>query len=392
MRAAYRFDRFLLDPDNRRLTEDGRTVDLSGRYLDALVLLVSEQGRLVTKARFLDEVWKGAPVTDEALTQCVRALRMRLGDQAGRPRFIETAPGHGYRFIAPVTVIEVDASPPSPLPQAPTSDDVGTGPPRAPAPAVERFAAMGRAGLIGGGAAGLVGGVAYGFAGVANAAGGAASGLLVLAALTAAVGMIGGAAVGLGVGAMAWLGRQPGPWSILGGACGGLVVGAVVRLAGLDAFTLLFGAAPAAMTGAGEGGLLGAAIGAGVWIAQGRRRRIAVLAGAALTGSAGVVAALLGGRLMGGSLAALASQFPGARLSMDHLGGLFGETAFGPFSLAATAGLEGALFGAAMVLALSAERARRLPAAIPPRAPDAVHEPLSLSARTIRLPGSDQPR
>ena len=275
MRAAYRFDRFLLDPDNRRLTEDGRTVDLSGRYLDALVLLVSEQGRLVTKARFLDEVWKGAPVTDEALTQCVRALRMRLGDQAGRPRFIETAPGHGYRFIAPVTVIEVDASPPSPLSQAPTSDDVGTGPPRAPAPAVERFAAMGRAGLIGGGAAGLVGGVAYGFAGVANAAGGAASGLLVLAALTAAVGMIGGAAVGLGVGATAWLGRQPGPWSVLGGACGGLGVGAVVRLAGLDAFSLLFGAAPAAMTGAGEGGLLGAAIGAGVWIAQGRRRRIA---------------------------------------------------------------------------------------------------------------------
>lgn len=88
MADAYYFDRFMLDPDNRRLTEDGRTVELSGRYLDALVLLVGEEGRLVTKGRFLEEVWKGAPVTEEALTQCVRSLRKVLGDEAARPRFI----------------------------------------------------------------------------------------------------------------------------------------------------------------------------------------------------------------------------------------------------------------------------------------------------------------
>lgn len=370
MRAAYRFDRFLLDPENRRLTEDGRTIDLSGRYLDALVLLVSEQGRLVTKARFLDEVWKGVPVTDEALTQCVRSLRMTLGDQANRPMFIETAPRHGYRFIAPVTRIEADYPFTSlvPVARGRGSNDAPSAQQAVQSSAVEQTVAMGRAGLIGGGAAGLVGGIAYGFAGVADAAGGAASGLLVLAALTAVIGMIGGAAVGLGVGATAWLGRQPGPWSILGGACGGLIVGAVTRLAGMDAFTLLFGAAPEAMTGAGEGGLLGAAIGAGVWVAQGRRRRIAVLTGAAFTGAAGVIAALMGGRLMGGSLAALAAQFPDAQLSMDHLAHLFGETTFGLLSQIATAGLEGALFGAAMVLALSLERARSLTAATPPRA------------------------
>ena len=42
------------------------------------------------------------PVTDEALTQCIRTLRRKLGDDANRPRFIETVPKHGYRFIAPV--------------------------------------------------------------------------------------------------------------------------------------------------------------------------------------------------------------------------------------------------------------------------------------------------
>ena len=145
---------------------------------------------------------------------------------------------------------------------------------------------------------------------------------------------------------------------MFGGACGGLVVGAVVRLAGLDAFALLFGEAPRAMTGSGEGLLLGAAIGAAVWLARQRRRRIALLAGAVLTGAAGASAALLGGRLMGGSLAALAAQFSGARLRLDHLGALFGEATFGPVSQIVTAGLEGALFGAAMAWALSLEHRR----------------------------------
>jgi Transcriptional regulatory protein, C terminal len=48
----------------------------------------------------MEEVWHGVPVTDEALTQCIRTLRRQLGDDAARPRFIETVPKHGYRFIA----------------------------------------------------------------------------------------------------------------------------------------------------------------------------------------------------------------------------------------------------------------------------------------------------
>ncbi len=341
---AYRFDRFVLDPADRRLTEDGRTVELSGRYLDALVLLVAEDGRLVTKTRFLNEVWKGVPVTDEALTQCVRALRKALGDEAGRPRFIETAPKHGYRFIAAVTRDAAASSAHHAVSGAGWRE------------ARERCVGMGRAGLLGGGAAGLVGGAVYGFAGVADGgAGGGVSGLLVLAALTAVVGTIGGAAVGLGVGAAAFASRRRGVWGLVGGAAGGLAVGAVVRLVGLDAFTLLFGTAPEAITGAAEGSLLGAAVGLGVRLAVGRGRRVAAHIGALVTGAAGAVIALTGGRLMGGSLAALAAQFPAARLRLDYLGGLFGESAFGPLSQTVTAGLEGVLFGAAMVLALSSE-------------------------------------
>src|SRR6187397_645501 len=100
--ASFRFEGFELDPGNRRLSRGGAPVELNARYLDALVLLAGAEGRLVSKDRFLDEIWRGIPVTDEALTQCIKTLRRQLGDDASSPRFIETVPKHGYRFIAPV--------------------------------------------------------------------------------------------------------------------------------------------------------------------------------------------------------------------------------------------------------------------------------------------------
>ena len=79
---GFRFDRFLLDPADRRLLASGVPVELNARYLDALSLMVRDAGALVTKDRFLDEVWRGVPVTDEALTQCIKTLRRQLGEEA----------------------------------------------------------------------------------------------------------------------------------------------------------------------------------------------------------------------------------------------------------------------------------------------------------------------
>src|SRR5688572_21220839 len=104
--SRFRFDRFTLDPGDRQLRRDDAPVELNARYLDALGLLVGEAGKLVSKDRFHDEVWRGVPVTDEALTQCIKTLRRHLGDDAGNPRFIETVPKHGYRFIAPVELVD----------------------------------------------------------------------------------------------------------------------------------------------------------------------------------------------------------------------------------------------------------------------------------------------
>ena len=78
----YQFDRFSLDPIERRLFAGEVLVDLNSRYFDALLLLLRHPGTLLSKERFLQEVWQGTPVTDEVLTQCIKTLRRQLGDSA----------------------------------------------------------------------------------------------------------------------------------------------------------------------------------------------------------------------------------------------------------------------------------------------------------------------
>lgn len=347
--GVFRFGPFRLDPMNRRLTRDGTTVELNARYLDALVLLVAARGGLVSKTRFLEEAWRGVPVTDEALTQCIRTLRRSLGDDAANPRFIETAPKHGYRFIATVDTEEAE----------PALDGVSAPlAPSAPALPWETMFRLGRAGMIGGGGAGLIGGLVYGLIGVSDGAG-SVSALLVIACLTLIIGLMGGAGVGFGIGAMSLFPERPRTLEILGGAAGGLLVGAIVKMVGLDAFDLLFGQSPGGITGAPEGVLLGGAVGLGFWVSHRNGlvspRRSATITGAC-AGVGGMLIVLLGGRLMGGSLDLLADQFPRSSLRLDHLGRLFGEVGFGRITHTVTATLEGLLFGAGVAFALTATR------------------------------------
>jgi DNA-binding winged helix-turn-helix (wHTH) protein len=341
--GSYRFDPFVLDLADRRLRRDGAPVELNARYLDALALLVREQGTLVTKDRFLDEVWSGVPVTDEALTQCIKTLRRQLGDDAARPRFIETVPKHGYRFIAAV--------------------EPGGGSARRALPRVDtapwrRPAILGAAGTAGGGMAGLVGGLVYGLAASAQPQPGlgAVSVLLILVCLTVAIALLGAAGVAFGIaaGQLAPAPRWQG--TVAGGAIGGFAVGAVVKLVGLDAFELLLGQPLGDITGPKEGVALGAAVGFAAWLAwryagNGRLRRAMAL-GALVGGTAGATITALGGELMAGSLDLLVRGLPHSRLRLEAIGELFGESGFGPVSRVATGALEGALFAAGIVGAM----------------------------------------
>lgn len=356
--VSMRFDRFSLDPSNRLLLCDGVPVELSGRYLDALTLLTAEAGRLVSKDRFLDEVWNGVPVTDEALTQCIKSLRRALGDDAARPRFIETVPKHGYRFVAAVEIIDGaglaarPASASAPAPVAATQHQTAL-----PGFDWRRYLLLSGAGIVGGGIAGLIGGIFYGFVGAAQPLQpgmGAGSIVLVLASLTVLIALIGAAGVSLGIAAALLRGGGL-QWHVAGGACGGLVVGGVVKLLGLDAFNLLFGQSPGNITGALEGAALGGAVGLGIWLC-GRKGSLQLWPAALCGALAGAAITALGGKLLGGSLDVLAAMFPQSRLRLDPIGSMLGEEGFGPVSAIITGGFEGMLFAAcvtgAMLLAL----------------------------------------
>src|SRR5262245_35125505 len=336
---CYQFDRFSLDPVERRLFAGWVLVELNSRYFDALLLLLQHPGALLSKERFLQAVWQGIPVTDAVLTQCIKTLRRQLGDNATQPHLIETVPKHGYRFIAAVSCLADD-----PAPHGATL----TAAPQAPAtPSAhdwrECWLTLG-AGATGGGVAGLVGGAAFGFAAAAQAQQsgiGALSTLLVLAALATLLALIGAAGVVGGIAAARLLARDFGFAGLVGGAAGGLLVGAFGKLIGHDAFLLLFGHGPGESTGALEGLLLGAAVGLADDVARrfgaGGSVRRGVLLAAAIGALAGMCIAMTGGRLLAGSLAVLAESFPGARLHLDPLGSLLG-----PFAAGVTNALEGA--------------------------------------------------
>ena len=314
--TIYRFGGFELDSTERQLRRDGAEVALNARYLDALILLVRERGQLVTKDRFMDAVWRGIPVTDEALTQCIRTLRRTLGDEAGDPRFIATVPKFGYRFVGAIDGEEAKSQPP-PTPPAPQLQATYT--------LTWDMGATGTAGAV---AAGVVGGLTYGVLGATLAVpaqSGALSFVLVLACLTIVVAAIGGGAVAFGVAAAVQRGGAGSPLAIVGGALAGLIVGAVAKLLGIDAFTLLLGRAPEGITGAPEGLALGTAVGLAYWIAArraGSTKRHAGLAGMALGAAAGLIIALLGGRLLAGSIDVLTQTMEGARVVMCVLLGM----------------------------------------------------------------------
>ena len=327
--GEYRFGPFHLDADERRLTREGAAIEVSGRYLDALILLVSEPGRLVSKDRFMDEVWRGVPVTDEALTQCIRALRRALGDDAANPRFIETVPRYGYRFIA---------QPDARLPDQSVANDAR----RFPWTDIARNSG---AAALGGAIAGVVGALAYVAAGLVSPGIGAASTLLVLVSVNLLLGLAGGLFVGVGMAIAGRSGRVT-PAMIVGAALGGLVVGAIGRTVGSDLLTLFFGRAPGAITGAFEGLTVGAATGLAAWLALRTGRTSPVLrTGIAATIGAitGVGIALSGGRLMIGSLASLAAEFPQTNLRLEALT---------PLMLSTATAMEAALFAGFVTAAL----------------------------------------
>jgi DNA-binding winged helix-turn-helix (wHTH) protein/predicted ATPase len=96
------FGPFRLDVFDERLWMQNRSVRLGHKALTVLTRLIVAHGQLVSKDDLFEAGWRGTAVSDAVLTTVMRELRKALGDEARRPRFIETVHGRGYRFVAPV--------------------------------------------------------------------------------------------------------------------------------------------------------------------------------------------------------------------------------------------------------------------------------------------------
>ncbi len=95
--SAYRFGRFELHPQDRRLSRDGREIRLQSRALNALLCLVRQAQHLVSKQELMSTLWPSVHVSEANLTNLIGDLRKVLGRNA-----IRTVSKHGYRFELPV--------------------------------------------------------------------------------------------------------------------------------------------------------------------------------------------------------------------------------------------------------------------------------------------------
>jgi len=99
-RPIYEFGRFRLELSEHVLLRDGHPVPLTPKNFDVLRVLVQNGGHLVEKERLLKEVWPDSFVEEGALNRSVSILRKALGEGPSGPKFIETIPKRGYRFVA----------------------------------------------------------------------------------------------------------------------------------------------------------------------------------------------------------------------------------------------------------------------------------------------------
>jgi DNA-binding winged helix-turn-helix (wHTH) protein/TolB-like protein/Tfp pilus assembly protein PilF len=106
---TFAFGDFVLIPKERLLLRGGEPIALTAKAFDLLIVLVGRAGHLVTKDELFAEVWPGTFVQETNLTVNISAVRKALGDGRDDNRIIQTVPGRGYRFIAPVVTREAVA-------------------------------------------------------------------------------------------------------------------------------------------------------------------------------------------------------------------------------------------------------------------------------------------
>ncbi len=107
-----RFGEFELDFTSGEFRRRGRRIRLGPQPLEVLTALLAVPGQIVSREALRKRIWREGTFVDfeHGINFCIREIRSKLGDHAEHPRFIETIPRRGYRFIARVTPVSSNAS------------------------------------------------------------------------------------------------------------------------------------------------------------------------------------------------------------------------------------------------------------------------------------------
>src|SRR5215469_314399 len=139
-RNVFCFGLFEADSGSGRLLKQGMHVRLQDQPFRMLILLLERPGEVVTREELREKLWPENTFVefDNGLNVAAKKLRDALGDNADNPRFVETVPRRGYRFIAPVSIktppaalqgtVSVEQAPPS----STSTTDVVPSHPRSP--------------------------------------------------------------------------------------------------------------------------------------------------------------------------------------------------------------------------------------------------------------------
>src|SRR5689334_12624270 len=122
-KKVVRFGLYEADLREGLLTKGGLRVKLQDQPFQVLAVLLEHPGEVVTREELRQTLWPANTFVefDDGLNNAIKKLRTALGDAADNPRFIETVPRRGYRFLAPVDflaatpAVEADSKPNVPL-------------------------------------------------------------------------------------------------------------------------------------------------------------------------------------------------------------------------------------------------------------------------------------
>src|SRR6266851_2102922 len=106
-RVTYRFGEFEVDIAAFEVRRREHRISLARQPMDLLLLLLERRQELVSREDMAKRLWGSEVFTDPdaGIHTAILKIRQMLGDSRESPRFVETVPGRGYRFIAPVEVV-----------------------------------------------------------------------------------------------------------------------------------------------------------------------------------------------------------------------------------------------------------------------------------------------